>query len=216
MKESNFAARLTLAMKERNLRAADLSKLTNISEGTISCYINGRYEAKQNRVYTFAQILRVNPAWLMGYAVPMEEPVETKAESIPAGFIPVPQMQRVPIVGEIACGEPITAEQNITGTVDAPSDRQIDFALVCKGDSMIEAGIKDGDIVYIRKQPQVENGQIAAVRIDNEATLKRVYFHGDTLILQPANINYPPLSFSGAELENVIIEGLAVGFTHWI
>ena len=134
---------------------------------------------------------------------------------IPSGFIPVPKMQRVPIIGTIACGDPITAEENIEGYADVPADRHVDFCLICEGDSMIDAGIKNGDVVYIRKQPKVENGQIAAVRIDNEATLKRVYFHGDTLILQPANANYPPLSFSGTELENVIIEGLAVGFTHW-
>jgi len=134
----------------------------------------------------------------------------------PMGFIPVPQMQRVPIVGAIACGEPITAEENIEGYAETPADRHVDFALICKGDSMIEAGIRDGDIVYIKKQPEVENGQIAAVRIEGEATLKRVYHHGDHLILQPANSNFPPISFSGSELENVVIEGLAVGYTHWI
>ena len=137
------------------------------------------------------------------------------AAVIPMGFIPVPQMQRVPIVGAIACGEPITAEENVEGYAETPADRHVDFALICKGESMVEAGIRDGDIVYIKKQPEVENGQIAAVRIDGEATLKRVYHNGDTLILQPANSNFPPLSFSGSELENVVIEGLAVGYTHW-
>lgn len=80
---------------------------------------------------------------------------------------------------------------------------------------MIDAGISDGDVVYIRKQPDVENGQIAAVRIGNEATLKRVYKYPDKLILQPANTAYPPLSYTGAELEDVQIEGKAVGWLHW-
>jgi repressor LexA len=80
---------------------------------------------------------------------------------------------------------------------------------------MVDAGIKNGDAVYIRKQPTVENGQIAAVRINGEATLKRVYINGNTMVLQPANASYPPLTYSLSDLEDVAIEGLAVGFTHW-
>lgn len=137
-------------------------------------------------------------------------------QDIPSGFIPVPPMKKVPIIGSIACGTPITAEENIEGYADALEDQIVDFALICKGDSMIDAGIKDGDIVYIKKQPEVENGQLAAVRIENEATLKRVYRYSDTLILQPANVNYTPQSYTGPELENVVIEGLVVGFTHWM
>ncbi len=134
---------------------------------------------------------------------------------LPAGFVPVPQMRPVPVVGHIACGAPITAEQNIEGYVDAPVEVRVDFVLICHGDSMIDAGIQDGDAVYIRKQPKVENGQIAAVRIGGEATLKRVYFDGETMILQPANARYAPISFRGEEVEDIAIEGLAVGFTHW-
>lgn len=78
MKESSFAERLSTAMRERNIKASDLSRLTGISEGTISCYVNGRYEAKQNRVYIFSKVLRVNPAWLMGYDVSMEELADAK------------------------------------------------------------------------------------------------------------------------------------------
>lgn len=86
MKQSNFAARLSQALDARNMKAADLSKKTKVSEGTISCYINGKYEAKQNRVRTFAEALNVNPAWLMGYDVPMDN----DAPTIPAGFEPLP------------------------------------------------------------------------------------------------------------------------------
>ena len=124
-------------------------------------------------------------------------------------------MVKVPLVGEIACGVPILAEQNIERYVDMPEGCRADFALLCHGDSMINVGIQDGDIVYIRQQPTVENGQIAAVLIDNEATLKHVYLSGNTLVLQPANINYAPMTFSGEALNDVRIEGLVVGFTHW-
>jgi len=199
------------AREYAGLTQEELGKKCGTTKQTIYKYETGKVtNIPLDRLEQIASIIGVSAASLMGWE---KEPNET---SIPAGFIPVPKMQRVPIIGTIACGDPITAEENIEGYADAPADRRIDFALICKGDSMIDAGINDGDIVYIRKQPKVENGQIAAVRIDNEATLKRVYFHGDTLILQPANTSYPPLSFSDAELENVIIEGLAVGFTHWM
>ena len=135
---------------------------------------------------------------------------------IPPGFIPLPKTYKVPLVGRIACGTPIMAEENREGYIDAPEGRHVDFALICSGDSMIEAGIKDGDAVYIRKQPNVENGQIAAVRVNGEATLKRVYIDGNTMVLQPANAKYPPMTYTISELEDVAIEGLVVGWTHWV
>lgn len=136
-------------------------------------------------------------------------------KSIPDGFDPLPPMKKVPLIGQIACGEPITAEENIADFVDVPAQYHCDFCLKCVGDSMIEANINDGDIVYIRKQPTVENGDIAAVRIGEEATLKRVYLDGECVVLAPANSKYPPRSYRGQELENIHIEGKAVGFTHW-
>ena len=218
MKQSDFASRLSQALEARGMKAADLSKKTKVAEGTISCYINGRYEAKQNRVQVFAEALNVNPAWLMGYDVPMdaERPSQpTQKATIPPGFIPMPKMVKVPLVGSIACGTPILAEQNIDGHVDAPEDIRCDFALRYKGDSMIGAGIHDGDAVYIRIQPEVENGEIAAVRIGEEATLKRVYYDGTTLTLMPYNNAYAPMVYTGPQLEDVHIEGKAVGYTHW-
>ena len=218
MKQSDFASRLSQALEARGMKAADLSKKTKVAEGTISCYINGRYEAKQNRVQVFAEALNVNPAWLMGYDVPMdaERPSQpAQKATIPPGFIPMPKMVKVPLVGSIACGTPILAQQNIDGHVDAPEDIRCDFALRCKGDSMIGAGSHDGDAVYIHIQPEVENGEIAAVRIGEEATLKRVYYDGTTLTLMPYNNAYAPMVYTGPQLEDVHIEGKAVGYTHW-
>lgn len=218
MKKSDFASRLSQALETRGMKAADLSKKTKVAEGTISCYINGRYEAKQNRVQVFAEALDVNPAWLMGYDVPMEAERSQPAPAprpIPKGFEPMPKMKKIPLVGSIACGTPILAQQNIDGHVDAPEDIRCDFALRCKGDSMIGAGIHDGDAVYIHIQPEVENGEIAAVRIGEEATLKRVYYDGTTLTLMPYNNAYAPMVYTGPQLEDVHIEGKAVGYTHW-
>ena len=219
MKKSDFASRLSQALETRGMKAADLSKKTKVAEGTISCYINGRYEAKQNRVQVFAEALDVNPAWLMGYDVPMEAERSQPAPAprpIPKGFVPMPKMKKIPLVGSIACGTPILAQQNIEKIVDVPENIRCDFSLICHGDSMEGAGIHDRDVVYIRIQPEVENGEIAAVRIGEEATLKRVYYQNGTLTLMPANAAYAPMVYTGPELNNVQIEGKAVGWTHWV
>ncbi|MDD6630248.1 MAG: S24 family peptidase [Faecalibacterium sp.] len=219
MKQSDFASRLSQALEARGMKAADLSKKTKVAEGTISCYINGRYEAKQNRVQVFAEALNVNPAWLMGYDVPMEtesrHSVAPASRPIPPGFEPMPKMKKVPLIGAIACGDPITAMENREGEIDVPEDIRCDFALRCKGNSMIGAGIHDGDAVYIRIQPEVENGQIAAVRIGDEATLKRVYLHTDYIELRPENPDYESIIRRREEMNDVHIEGKAVGYTHW-
>ena len=217
MKQTDFAERLTQALDLRGLSAADLSRTTGVSEGTISCYKKGKYQAKQNRVYDFARALRVDPAWLMGYDVPMEPQGQSAPAkpTIPPGFVPLPRMVKKPLVGRIACGEPITAEQNIESYVDVPEGVPCDFCLECQGDSMIDAGIHSGDMVYIRIQPEVENGEIAAVRIGDEATLKKVYYDGESLILMPCNASYLPKTYSGPALDDIKIEGKAVGFTHW-
>ncbi len=128
-------------------------------------------------------------------------------------IISFPKMNRVPLVGTIACGTPLLANQNLEGEVTVPEDVNADFALRCKGDSMIDARIMNGDIVYIRQQPTVENGEIAAVLIDEEATLKRVYISNDTLTLVACNSKYQPFVYSGKELEQIRILGKAVGFT---
>ena len=217
MKKSDFASRLSQALEARGMKAADLSKKTKVAEGTISCYINGRYEAKQNRVQVFAEALDVNPAWLMGYDVPMEaEHSQPAPRPIPKGFEPMPKMKKIPLVGSIACGTPILAQQNIEKIVDVPENIRCDFSLTCHGDSMEGAGIHDRDVVYIRIQPEVENGEIAAVRIGEEDTLKRVYYQNGTLTLMPANAAYAPMVYTGPELNDVQIEGKAVGWTHWV
>lgn len=128
-------------------------------------------------------------------------------------IIPMPTMTTVPLLGTIACGTPITAVENIEDYVAKPESIDADFALRCKGDSMVDARIFDGDIVYIHQQPTVNNGEIAAVLIDDEATLKRVYISDGTITLMPANQKYPPLIYSGEQLNNIRILGKAVAFT---
>ena len=212
MKQTDFAERLTQALDLRGLSAADLSRATGVSEGTISCYKKGKYQAKQNRVYDFARALRVDPAWLMGYDVPMEPQGQSAPAkpTIPPGFLPMPEMTTVPIVGRIACGTPILAEQNIEGSACMPARWRATFSLICKGDSM-EPKIHDGDLVAIRKQPEVENGEISAVRIGEEATLKRVYRHENMLELRPENPTFESIILVGEDMGKATIEGKAVG-----
>lgn len=137
----------------------------------------------------------------------------TGKQEIPPGFSPPPETYKVPRIGTIACGEPILAEENIEGYEDVPSNIHCDFTLRCKGDSMINARIFDGDIVYIRQQDEVESGEIAAVLIDGtEATLKRVRIFEDHIILEPENPMYKPLVFWGDEMNRVRIIGKATHF----
>ena len=118
----------------------------------------------------------------------------------------------VPIVGEIACGTPITAEENIEGYADIPDGVRADFALRCKGDSMNPTFI-DGDLVLIRQQPEVENGQIAAVNIDNETTLKHVYYQHGGILLTADNADFQPIYLPADQAGQILIHGLAVGYT---
>ena len=125
----------------------------------------------------------------------------------------MPTMKRIPLIGSIACGAPILAEEHIEDYVDLPGHIRADFSLTCKGDSMINARIFDGDIVYIRQQETVENGEIAAVLIGTEATLKRVRLFDDHIVLEPENPMYKPLVYWNEEMNTVRILGKAVAFT---
>lgn len=221
MKNSTFAQRLREGLNVRNMTQAELSLWSKISKSSVSHYLKGDWEGKQDAVYALAQVLDVSEAWLMGYDVPMEPerkttPASTTPVTPPPGFIPMPKMYKVPLVGAIACGDPITAIENIEGNMDVPEDIRCDFALRCHGDSMINAGIHDGDVVYIKIQPEVETGEIAAVRIGDEATLKRVYLHADYIELRPENPSYESIIRRKDEMNDVAIEGKAVGWTHWV
>ena len=122
------------------------------------------------------------------------------------------EVQRVPLLGEIACGKPIIANQTFDAYVEVGAQIKCDFCLRAKGDSMIDARIHDGDVVFIKKQPEVENGEIAAVEIDGEATLKRFYAYENKIVLQAANPNYAPLIYVGNEIGEIHILGKAVAF----
>ena len=204
---SELSTRLHLRRKELGLSQEELAQRMGYrSKSSITKLEKGINDLPQSKVEELAAALETTPAYLLGLDTPCPPP----------GFEPLPAMTQVPLIGSIACGTPITAEQNIERYIGVPAAWRADFALTCHGDSMVDAGIHDKDVVYIRIQPEVENGEIAAVRIDGEATLKRVYYNPGTLTLMPANPAYAPMVYTGSQLEEVHIEGKAVGWTHWV
>ena len=185
--------------KARHMTQTELGDILGVGKSAISKYEKGRVEnLKRSTIAQMAKLFSVSPSYLLGW------------EDIPSGFEPIPTMRTVPVIGEIACGVPALAEQNQIGTAAVPEGISADFALICRGDSMINARINNGDIVFIRRQPVVENGQIAAVRIGTEATLKRVRFAENQLVLWPENPAYSPIIVT--EDMDVEIMGLAVCF----
>ena len=190
---------------ELGLSQGELAKLTGYTDrSSIAKVEAGRVDLSQSKIKAFANALHTTPQELMGWDG------ESAAKSIPAGFEPLPEMSRVPLIGHIACGDPIMAEENVEDIVSVPAIWHADFTLHCEGDSMFPR-IQDGDLVAIRAQPQVENGEVAAVRIDNEATLKHVYYYPDYIELRPENPNFASIIKIGEAMNEVHIEGKAVG-----
>lgn len=211
---ATFQERLEEALILRQKTAADLSRETGISDGAISQYRKGAYKATQRNLEKIADALHVSIPWLMGISDDLSGSNRSDFDifSIP-GVSPMPETRKIPLLGTIACGTPILAAENLDGEVDIPKSIHADFALICRGDSMIGARIHDGDVVYIRQQPTVENGEIAAVLIGDEATLKRVYIYPDQLVLNAENPIYAPMIYAGDNRDAILILGKAVGFT---
>ena len=154
-----------------------------------------------------AKVLQTTPAELMGW----EQSAAPTSDDLPSNVCPI-QTKKVPLLGTIAAGVPIYADENFDGYRECTEDIDADFCLKIQGDSMIGARINDGDIVFIKKQPDVDNGEIAAVLIDDEATLKRVYKKKDTLILQAENPKYAPIVCTAESYVECRIRGKAVAF----
>ena len=195
--------------KSLGLTQKEVAEMVGVAEGTVSRWESGEIaNMRRDRIALYAEALKTSTSFIMTG--------EIEKSQIPPGFEPLPKMVRRPIVGNIACGDPITAEQNIQDYAEVPEQFHCDFCLRCHGDSMVDAGIQDGDIVYIHIQPEVHDGEIAAVRIGDEATLKRVYYDGNTITLVPANSAYRPKSYSCPALADLQLEGKAFGSTHWV
>lgn len=204
----NFQQILKNKRKELGYTLKEIADKIGVTEATVQRWESGNIKSlRHGRITKLAEILEISPAYLMGWVEDDNDGV------LYDSLFPIPKIKKIPLLGTIACGEPILAAENIEDEVDIPEHIKADFALRCKGDSMIDARINDGDIVYIKQQPTVENGTIAAVLIGDEATLKRVYISGNTLTLAPCNSKYQPFFYSEEQLNEIRIIGKAVGFT---
>lgn len=193
--QTDIGKRIASIRRERGYSQDQLAELALLHRVTLAKYESGGVEPGALALSRIADALNVSTDELL-----------CRTEKLPP-FISIMKTS-VPIVGEIACGRPITAEQNIEGFADLPDGVTADFALRCKGDSMSPT-FEQGDLVLIRQTPDVNDGQIAAVGIDDSATLKRVYRQGKTVVCVSDNPAYPPQIFPA---EQVTIYGLAVGF----
>ena len=204
MSDTDLSSHIRQRREQLGLSQEELAaRMGYRSKSSITKLEKGINDLPRAKLEELAAALDTTPAWLMGL-VDLPFP--------PPGFEPLPEMVRVPLVGSIACGTPITAEQNIECYIGVPAAWHADFALTCHGNSMAPT-ICDGDIVCIRRQPEVEQGEIAAVRIGEEATLKHFHRQGETVMLLADNTAVcPPMVFAGPQLEEIQIEGRAVGF----
>jgi len=194
----NRGERLRERRMELGLTLEEVAKAVGVSKSTVLKWETGTIEdMRVNKAAALAQALNVSPLWVIGI---------TDSRSGP------PRTKRVPILGSIAAGEPILATEEYGEYVELSEDVPVDFCLRVKGDSMIDARIQDGDLVFVRRQPTVENGQIAVVLIDDEATLKRFYRTPNGVILKPENSKYEPLFFTHRDFKQVQVLGRAVFF----
>ena len=208
-----FYERLELLRTNACLSQMDFARQIKLSKSSVNMYERGEREPGLETLERIADYFNVDMDYLLGKSDVVNKSHWVSEPRLPDNIIPMPELRKVPLIGSIACGAPILAEEHIEGEVDIPSNIHADFALICKGDSMINARIFDGDIVYIRQQDTVENGEIAAVLIDTEATLKRVRLFDDHIVLEPENPMYKPMVYWGEEMNYVHILGKAVAFT---
>ncbi len=206
-------------MREKlGLTQDELADLTGYkSRSSINKIENGGNDLPQSKVVMFANVLQTTPAYLMGWE---DNPHPTKTDELEDLYkkydnIKPIHLKKFPLLGEIACGQPIFAVEDKESYIMADMDIRADFCLKAKGDSMINARINDGDIVFIKEMPIVNNGEIAAVIIDDEATLKRFYYYPNKnkLMLVAENPAYEPIVYIGEELNYVRCLGKAVYFT---
>lgn len=192
------------ARKATKLTLKQVAEKIGMGESTVSLYESGAREPDHKTLLALSKLYGVSIDYLLGN------------DDQVFNFPNISQVikRNIPFLGKIACGEPIFASEEKGVYVEALSDLHVDFCLQAQGDSMIGARIKDGDLVFIRKQEMVENGEIAAVIIDDEATLKRVFYYPEKgqLSLVAANDRYAPLTYSGEELNSIRILGKAVAF----
>ena len=211
----NFGEKLKQLRIYKGLTQDDLANIVKSSKQVISRYEKGYRSPDISIAKNWADALNIPVRYLVDDSLDLISFLQNPQIS-KNNLIPLEKIKKIPVLGKIACGTPILAEQNIDGYILLPNGISADYALNCDGDSMVDAGIYDGDVVFIKEQPMVENGEIAAILIDGETTLKKVYKDKDKLSLIPANSKYAPLTFVKNEINMVSILGKATAYLHKI
>lgn len=211
----DVSERILNLMQANNISYANLAEKTGCSKSALQRYFTGNTQKVPiDVIEKVAPALNVTAAYLMGWEE--QDPAFNNSilESSPDIF-PI-RTKKVPIIGGIACGEPIFHEEDFASYVETDIETKADFAMRCHGDSMINIGVKDGDIALIRSQPLVNNGEIAAVNIDGEFTLKRFYDYGNIIVLRAENPKFPDLEYKKGDADNIVILGKAIAYQSWI
>lgn len=197
---STKGSRIKEAREKIGMSQTDMADRIGVSKQTLYKYENDIItNIPSDKIEEISALTGVSPAYIMGW----------ETNQLPSEVIKL-QTKNLPILGSVACGKPIFDPSDGV-QIKVPSSFHADFGLYARGDSMIGADIHDGDLVFFVQQPSVENGQIAAVFIDDEVTLKRVYYQqGERLVLQAENSSVPPIIIEGPDLNQVHIIGRAI------
>lgn len=204
MANGDIGSKIKAARKAAHMGQAELGEAIGIGKSSISEWESGKRSPDIDKVKDIAKALNVTPAYLMGW----DEP--SPARPLPAGLLPVVK-RRIPILGHVAAGVPIMAEREYEEYEDDTYGLSCDYVLRVEGDSM-EPRVLNGDIVYVRQQPDVDDGQIAVVGVDDSVTLKVVYHLPNGLQLVSLNPKYKPMIYTQANTDYLAIIGLAVAY----
>lgn len=204
MTYNDIGKKIKSLRESQNMTLEHVGNIVGVGKSTVRKWETGQIaNMRRDKIAKLAKALNTTPAYLMGW----EDDIYSYEN-----IMPLPKMKKVPLVGTIACGTPILAQENIDGYVDVPIEYNVDFCLRAKGDSMINARIFDGDVVYIHKQEDIENGEIAAVLIDDEATLKRIYKSADRITLRAENPTFDDIVYTKDDNKTITILGKALVF----
>lgn len=213
MSEQDMAKRIKDLRTSQGMTLEQVAEKVGVGKSTVRKWETGLIaNMRRDKIAALADALNTSPMYLMGWSDeinPLPKLDISKFDNI----FPI-NLKKVPLLGEIACGKPIFANEDRESYVLAGSEIHADFCLRAKGDSMVNARILDGDIVFIRKQDMVDNGEIAAVAIGDDVTLKRVVYYPEQnlLILKAENSKYQDMIYAQDQLDQVYILGKAIAF----
>ena len=200
--------RIRSRRKELGMTQEELAlKMGYKTKSSINKIELGQNDLSLSKIYAFAQALEMTPTYLMGLET---EQLDDDLSAI-ANIFSI-EKKKFPFLKNVSCGQLSLVEENFEGYIEAGIDIKVDFCLRAKDNSMINARIMEGDIVFIRKQDRVENGEIAAVLIEDEVTLKRFYQSDDFIQLIAENPAIPPRIYKKEELNEIRILGKAIAF----